>query len=74
MGHLESDKSQAKITSSAQHEEELNPAKIVRDRATEAPGQRIGDNTAVATPATSFPADNAEDHNADDAGDRERGE
>jgi len=66
MGHLESDKSQAKITSAAQHEDELSPAKIVRDRTTEAPGQRIGDNAAVANPVTSMPEDDAEDRNADD--------
>jgi len=29
----------------------------VRDRATEGPGQRIGDNTAAANPVTSFPED-----------------
>ena len=74
MGHLESDKSQAKITSAAQHEDELSPGKIVRDRATEAPGQRIGENTAVANPVTSFPADDPEERNADEAAERERRE
>jgi len=69
MGHLESDKSQAKITSSAQHEDELSPGKIVRNRTAEAPGQRIGDNTAVANPVTSIPEDDAADRTAqgDDA-------
>ena len=67
MGQLESDKSQANITSAAEHEDELSPGIVVRDRTTEAPGQRIGDNTAVANPVTSIPEDDA------DAEDREAG-
>ena len=54
---LKGDHSQAERTPKAEHEDELSPAKIVRDRATEGPGQRIGDNTAAANPVTSFPED-----------------
>jgi hypothetical protein len=39
----------------------------VQDRTTEAPGQRIGDTTAVANPVTSIPEDDV------DAEDREAG-
>ena len=59
MGRLQSEKSQAEVTRAAEHEDELSPAKIVRDRAAEGPGQRVGDSTAVANPVTSLPEDEA---------------
>lgn len=54
---LESPLSQAHRTPVAQHEDQLSPAKVIRDRAEEARSQRIGDNTAAGNPVVSFPED-----------------
>ena len=57
MAPLESPDSQAHRTPAAQHEDALSPATVIRDRAEEAPSQRIGDNTVAGNPVVSFPED-----------------
>jgi hypothetical protein len=57
MGPLESPDSPAHRTPAAQHEDELSPAKVIRDRSEQAPSQRIGDNTVAGNPVVSFPDD-----------------
>ncbi|HXG04308.1 MAG TPA: hypothetical protein VNO23_12950 [Candidatus Binatia bacterium] len=54
---LESPDSPARRTPAAQHEDALSPAKVIRDRAEEAPSQRIGNNTVAGNPVVSFPED-----------------
>lgn len=60
---LEADDSQAATTPSAAHEDELSPAKALRDSSTADGGQRIGDSGPVANPIVSFPGPEP-DHDA----------
>jgi len=52
---LESDASQAAKTPLAQHEDELSPARALRESSASGGGQRVGDSGPVANPIVDFP-------------------
>ena len=54
---LAGDHSQARVTKAAQHEDELSPAKDLRDRVATSRSERVGDGTAIGGPLTSPPED-----------------
>ena len=61
-GRLEADHSQAATTPAANHEDDLSPAKSLRESAGAKGSQRVGDSGPVANPIVSYPgpADEAE--------------
>jgi hypothetical protein len=52
---LSGDDSPARASAAAQHEDELSPAKELRDRVATSRSERVGDGTAVGGPITSPP-------------------
>ena len=52
---LEADHSQAATTPFANHEDDLSPAKSLRETAAAEGSQRVGDSGPVANPVVSFP-------------------
>jgi hypothetical protein len=52
---LAGDHSPARATKAAQHEDELSPAKDLRERVAASRSERVGDGTAVGGPLTSPP-------------------
>ena len=52
---LTGDESPARATKAAQHEDDLSPAKELRDRVATSRSERVGDGTAVGGPITSPP-------------------
>jgi hypothetical protein len=52
---LAGDQSPARTTKTAQHEDELSPAKDLRERVATSRSERVGDGTAVGGPITSPP-------------------
>jgi hypothetical protein len=52
---LAGDESPARISKAAQHEDDLSPAKDLRDRVATSRSERVGDGTAVGGPFTSPP-------------------
>jgi hypothetical protein len=52
---LAGDHSPARASTAAQHEDELSPAKDLRDRVATSRSERVGDGTAVGGPITSPP-------------------
>ena len=54
-GRLEADHSQAATTPTANHEDDLSPAKSLRESAAADGSPRVGDSGPVANPTVSFP-------------------
>ena len=52
---LSGEKSPARASKTAQHEDDLSPAKDLRDRVTTSRSERVGDGTVVGGPITSPP-------------------
>jgi hypothetical protein len=52
---LTGDQSPARICKAAQHEDDLSPAKDLRERAGSSRSERVGDGTVVGGPITSPP-------------------
>ena len=52
---LAGDGSPARISTAAQHEDDLSPAKELRDRVAASRSERVGDGTAAGGPITSPP-------------------
>jgi hypothetical protein len=52
---LEGDRSPARTSPTARHEDELSPAKELRDRVAASRSERVGDTTPVGGPVTSPP-------------------
>jgi hypothetical protein len=52
---LTADESPARASKVAQHEDDLSPAKDLRDRVATSRSERVGDGTAVGGPITSPP-------------------
>jgi len=52
---LTGDESPARATKAAQHEDDLSPAKDLRERVATSRSERVGDGTAVGGPITSPP-------------------
>jgi hypothetical protein len=53
---LAGDHSPARTSETAQHEDELSPAKDLRERLASSRSERVGNTTAVGGPITSPPA------------------
>jgi hypothetical protein len=53
---LAGDESPARVSATAQHEDELSPAKDLRERMAASRSERVGNTTAVGGPITSPPA------------------
>jgi hypothetical protein len=53
---LSGDESPARRSKAAQHEDDLSPAKDLRDRIASSRSERVGDGTVVDGPITSPPA------------------
>ena len=53
---LAGDESPARVSEAAQHEDELSPAKDLRERVAASRSERVGNTTAVGGPITSPPA------------------
>ena len=52
---LSGEHSPARASKAAQHEDDLSPAKDLRDRASSSRSERVGDGTVVGGPITSPP-------------------
>jgi len=52
---LSGDRSPARTSPAAQHEDELSPAKELRDRVATSRSERVGDGTVAGGPITSPP-------------------
>ena len=52
---LSGDGSPARASTAAQHEDDLSPAKDLRDRAASSQSEKVGDGTVVGGPITSPP-------------------
>ena len=52
---LSGDQSPARTSTAAEHEDELSPAKDLRERLATSRSERVGDGTAVGGPITSPP-------------------
>jgi hypothetical protein len=50
---LSGDGSPARVSNAAQHEDELSPAKELRERVATSRSERVGDGTAIGGPNTS---------------------